>query len=128
MRRALHAAGARFRLHRNLAKGARPDLVLPGRRVAVWVDGCYWHSCPVHGRRTPHTGPNAALWEAKLARTRERDAEAVVIAAGLGWTPLRLWECQIRANPAETAARVLAAGATGAEGPGAQTSSASGDA
>jgi DNA mismatch endonuclease (patch repair protein) len=128
LRRALHAVGARFRLHRTLAKGARPDLVLPGRKIAVWVDGCYWHSCPAHGRRTPHTGPNALLWEAKLARTRERDAKAVLIAASLGWTPLRLWECEIRADAAEAASRVLAAGIIGAKGPGGGTSSASEDA
>jgi DNA mismatch endonuclease (patch repair protein) len=48
LRRALHAAGARFRLHRRLAKGCTPDLVLLGRRIAVFVDGDFWHGCPVH--------------------------------------------------------------------------------
>lgn len=109
LRRALHAAGARFRLHRTLAKGCRPDLVLPGRRIAVWVDGCYWHSCPLHGRQTPHTGPNAALWESKMARTRERDAGAAAIARAVGWHPVRVWEHEIVADAHAAAARVLGA-------------------
>jgi DNA mismatch endonuclease Vsr len=70
LRSALHAAGARFHLHRRLADGCTPDLVLPRHRVAVFVDGDYWHSCPVHGRQRPFTGPNAALWEEKMRRTR----------------------------------------------------------
>src|SRR4051794_37476817 len=48
LRKALHAAGARFRLHRRIVKGCTPDLVLPGRAVAVFVDGDFWHGCPVH--------------------------------------------------------------------------------
>ena len=107
LRKALHARGARFRLHRTLAPACTPDIVLPGRRVAVFVDGDYWHSCPQHGRRTPFTGPNAALWEAKLQRTKERDLAATATAQQLGWTVVRLWECQIRADPASAAATVL---------------------
>lgn len=115
LRRALHAAGARFRLHRTLAKGCRPDLVLPGRRVAVWVDGCYWHSCPAHGRKTPHTGPNAPLWEAKMARTRQRDGEAVEIARTLGWTPVRVWEHEVAVDAPAVARTVLLAAAPSTE-------------
>jgi DNA mismatch endonuclease (patch repair protein) len=107
LRQALHAAGARFRLHRKLAERCTPDLVLPTRKLAVFVDGCWWHSCPVHGRRTPFTGPNAALWEAKMARNRERDAYASAIAEGLGWTVVRVWECEITADSHAAAQRVL---------------------
>lgn len=107
LRRALHAAGARFRLHRQLARRCTPDIVLPGRRVAVFVDGCWWHSCPAHGRKKPFTGPNAALWEAKMARNRERDADATVIAERLGWTVVRVWECKIMADPHAAARQVL---------------------
>lgn len=109
LRRALHAAGARFRLHRRLAKGCTPDVVLPGRRLAVFVDGCYWHSCPVHGRKTPFTGPNAALWEDKMLRNKERDLRSTSLAQEAGWTVVRLWECEVKASPAQAAARVLAA-------------------
>lgn len=109
LRRALHAAGARFRLRRSLATGCNPDLVLPGRRTAVWVDGDFWHGCPVHGRKT-FNGPNAPLWMAKIQRNRERDARASELALQAGWIVVRLWECEIRANPADAARRVLAAG------------------
>lgn len=107
LRRALHAAGARFRLHRRLAPSCTPDIVLPGRHLAVFVDGDYWHSCPRHGRATPFTGPNADLWEEKLRRTRERDRQSTVAAQELGWTVVRVWECTVRADPAGVAAAVL---------------------
>jgi DNA mismatch endonuclease, patch repair protein len=110
LRRALHAQGVRFRLHRHLATRCTPDVVLPGRRLAIFVDGCWWHSCPDHGRKTPFTGPNAALWEAKMLRNRNRDAEATATAQNLGWTVVRLWECEIAADPSGSAARVLTAG------------------
>jgi DNA mismatch endonuclease, patch repair protein len=108
LRRALHAAGARFRLHRKLAPGCTPDIVLPGRRLAVWVDGDFWHGCPDHGRRS-FRGPNAALWEAKIARNKARDERATQKAAELGWTVVRLWECEIRLSPADAATRVVSA-------------------
>lgn len=108
LRKALHAEGARFRLQRRIAKGCTPDLVLPGRgRVAVFVDGCYWHSCPVHGRKTPFTGPNADLWEAKMRRNRERDVRSTALAEEFGWTVVRVWECEVRADPRAAARGVL---------------------
>lgn len=107
LRRALHAAGARFRLHRNLARGCTPDLVLPRRRTAVFVDGCWWHGCPQHGQRTPFTGPNAALWEDKMRRNRERDVRSCEVAGALGWRVVRLWECEVRHDPDAAARRVL---------------------
>lgn len=111
LRKALHAQGARFRLHRRLAPACTPDIVLPGRRIAVFVDGDYWHSCPQHGRKIPFTGPNAKLWEAKLQRTKDRDRAATATAQRLGWTVVRLWECQVRANPARAAETVIGASA-----------------
>jgi DNA mismatch endonuclease (patch repair protein) len=108
LRRALHAVGARFRLHRQLAHGCTPDLVLPGRRLAVFVDGDFWHGCPAHGRRG-FRGPNAGLWQAKIARTQERDEHATELAEDAGWVVVRLWECEVRADPGGAARRVLAA-------------------
>lgn len=110
LRRALHAAGARFRLHRRIAKGCTPDIVLPGRRVAVFVDGCYWHSCPVHGRQTPFSGPNAQLWEDKMRRNRNRDVRSTALAEEAGWTVVRVWEHEVTTDPRAAAARVLAGG------------------
>lgn len=107
LRRALHATGARFRLHRQLTRGCTPDLVLPRRRLAVFIDGDYWHSCPVHGRSTPFTGPNAALWEEKMRRNRQRDQRSTALAEDLGWTVVRVWECSIRQDPTQVARAVL---------------------
>jgi len=109
LRKALHATGARFRLQRNLARGCTPDLVLPKMRLAVFVDGCFWHSCPQHGRRTPWTGPNAVLWAEKMTRNRASDERSTVTAQNLGWTVVRVWEHDITANASDTAARVLEA-------------------
>ena len=108
LRRAVHALGGRFRLHRQLAKGCTPDFVLPRRHVAVFVDGCLWHQCPVHGRTT-WSGPNAALWQEKMRRNRLRDDRANQIALRLGWTVVRVWECEVRVAPDVCASRVLAA-------------------
>lgn len=96
LRKALHAAGARFRLHRQLAKGCTPDLVLPSRRLAIFVDGCFWHGCPLHGRKTPWTGPNADLWRLKMQRNAERDQRSTQLAEAEGWEVMRLWECDVR--------------------------------
>jgi DNA mismatch endonuclease (patch repair protein) len=94
LRKALHAAGARFRLHRRLAKGCTPDIVMPRRNIAIFVDGCYWHSCPTHGRNAPFTGPNAHLWEQKMKRNRERDARSSALAAAGGWIVVRV-QCHV---------------------------------
>lgn len=107
LRKALHAAGGRFRLHRTLARGCTPDIVLPGRRLAVFVDGCFWHGCPVHGRKTPWSGPNAELWDRKMQRNRERDARASQLAIEAGWKVERVWECDVRADADAVARRLL---------------------
>lgn len=107
LRKALHAAGARFRLHRTLAKGCTPDIVLPSRHLAVFVDGCFWHGCPQHGRKTRWTGPNAELWLAKMRRNHERDEYSTQMAVALGWTVARVWECSVREDPKLCAAGVL---------------------
>jgi DNA mismatch endonuclease (patch repair protein) len=107
LRRALHALGARFRLQRTISRGCTPDLVLPRRRIAVFVDGDYWHSCPVHGRKEPFSGPNAHLWERKMQRNRQRDAQSTALAVAAGWVVVRVWECSIRADPMSVANAVL---------------------
>ncbi|MXZ52250.1 MAG: very short patch repair endonuclease [Acidimicrobiaceae bacterium] len=91
VRSAVHRRGIRFRV------SARPqpeiartaDLVLRKTRIAVFVDGCYWHGCPDH-----HTQPatNAQYWADKIARNVERDSETTAYLQQAGWTVLRFWE------------------------------------
>ncbi|MFL6099330.1 MAG: very short patch repair endonuclease [Actinomycetales bacterium] len=106
LRKALHAAGLRFRLHRQLAKGCTPDIVLPSRRIAIFVDGCFWHGCPRHGRKTPWTGPNAELWRVKLERNHERDARSTSIAKTHGWRVIRVWECTVAKDVARVSLQI----------------------
>lgn len=107
LRKAVHAAGGRFRLHPNLGKGCTPDFVLPRRRIAVFVDGCFWHGCPEHGRKKPWTGPNAELWAAKMRRNAERDLRSTAVAQEDGWVVIRAWECEVRRDLAAVVARIL---------------------
>lgn len=108
LRRAIHARGGRFRVQVRLAKSCTPDILMPSRRLAVFVDGDYWHSCPEHGRKTPFIGPNAALWETKMQRNKERDVRSTEIAQQQGWVVIRLWECEVVSDPTAQAERLLA--------------------
>ncbi|WGX99438.1 very short patch repair endonuclease [Nocardioides sp. L-11A] len=92
MRSALHAAGYRFRKDYPLDLGSvrpRPDIVFTKPKVAVFVDGCYWHSCPEHGTQPKS---NADYWRPKLARNVERDREHDAALREAGWTVVRIWE------------------------------------
>lgn len=94
VRRALFAAGFRYRLHRRDLPGA-PDLVLSGRRVAVFVHGCFWHrhkECRY--AKLPATRPE--FWRAKLEGNAERDTRAIEALQATGWRVLVVWECAIR--------------------------------
>ena len=107
LRKAVHAAGGRFRLHPQIAKGCTPDFVLPSRRLAVFVDGCFWHGCREHGRKTAWTGPNAELWVTKMERNAERDRRSTQIAEEHGWRVIRVWECQVHRDPEHVASGLL---------------------
>lgn len=109
LRRALHAAGFRYRLQRRIAQGCTPDLVLPRHRVAVFVDGCFWHACPEHGRRKPWTGPNADLWEAKMRRNAAGDERSTQLARDAGWTVVRIWEHEVNTTVDAAVEKVRAA-------------------
>jgi DNA mismatch endonuclease (patch repair protein) len=92
LRSALHAAGLRFRKDYRLDLGdvkPRPDIVFTRAKVAVLVDGCYWHCCPQHGTQPK---ANADYWTPKLARNVERDREQDVALNEAGWTVVRVWE------------------------------------
>jgi DNA mismatch endonuclease, patch repair protein len=92
VRRYLHAAGLRFRLHDRLLPG-RPDLVFKRHRVAVFVNGCFWHRHPGCTLATEPTS-NVEFWGAKFEANVSRDAWAQSALRELGWTPLKIWECE----------------------------------
>jgi DNA mismatch endonuclease (patch repair protein) len=92
LRSALHRRGLRFRKDRRLILEGipvRPDIVFGPARVAVYVDGCFWHRCPLHAS-DPKT--NADYWKPKLERNVERDLQADAALAASGWTVVRCWE------------------------------------
>jgi DNA mismatch endonuclease, patch repair protein len=97
VRRAAHAAGLRFRLHRHDLPGS-PDLVFPSRRTALFVHGCFWHQhegCRLS--RQPKSRPE--YWHPKLRRNQERDGQVATLLADLGWNVVTVWECET-ADPA----------------------------
>jgi DNA mismatch endonuclease (patch repair protein) len=94
VRRALHKAGLRYRLHDKRLPG-RPDIVFPSRKVVVLVQGCFWHrhpdpSCPL--TRTPKS--RLEFWRGKFAENQARDARNRVALEAAGWRVLEIWECQ----------------------------------
>jgi DNA mismatch endonuclease (patch repair protein) len=105
VRSLLHASGYRYRTDYRLdVPGARvrPDIVFTRKRLAVFIDGCFWHRCPEHG-----TSPraNTHYWAPKLERNVARDRRVDQALHAAGWTVLRIWE---HVGPAEAAALVIA--------------------
>lgn len=91
LRRLLHARGLRFRVHYPVPELPRRtiDVAFPAARVAVFLDGCFWHGCPEH-RSWPKA--NEQWWRTKLERNRTRDAETTGHLEAHGWRVLRFWE------------------------------------
>jgi DNA mismatch endonuclease (patch repair protein) len=107
LRRALHAAGVRYRVHRRDLPGS-PDIVVPRLRLIVFVDGCFWHCCPDHGNLPRN---NSDWWATKLARNVIRDREQDAALRSLGWEVLRVWEHEsVEERASMIAARWHAAG------------------
>ncbi|WP_436980044.1 very short patch repair endonuclease [Streptomyces sp. enrichment culture] len=103
VRKLLYAKGLRYRLQRKVPGMARRtiDIAFPGPRVAVFLDGCFWHGCPTHA-----TSPraNADWWRAKLEKNVARDNETTAHLRASGWTVLRFWEHE----PPEACAEAIA--------------------
>lgn len=92
VRRLLHARGLRYRVAAAPLPGLRrrADIVFTKQRVAVFIDGCFWHGCPSHGRkRFQH---NADYWPAKIATNMARDLDTTAHLASEGWYVMRFWE------------------------------------
>ena len=92
---------------RNAALIGRPDLVFRKERIAVFLDGCFWHACPRCARaRAAPPKSNVAYWSQKLRRNVERDREVTLSLRGNGWTVLRIWEHVIRREPRRAVGRL----------------------
>jgi len=120
LRRLLHARGLRFRkdYRLDLPSGrVRPDIVFTRRRIAVFVDSCFWHGCPEH-RRQPQV--NTWYWQPKLERNAARDRQAVTLLHAEGWAVVRVWTHESMDDAARRIAVLVADRSGQAEGgPGA---------
>lgn len=94
VRKVLHAKGIRFRLHRTDLPG-KPDIVIPRRRMVIFVHGCFWHGhvgCPKG--RLPKS--NLEYWKPKIVANRKRDEENTLKLRAMGWAVLTIWQCEIK--------------------------------
>lgn len=91
LRSLLHSRGLRFYVARRPIRTLRrtADILFPRRKIAVFVDGCFWHGCPKHHTRAK---ANAEYWVEKVARNRARDEETNALLEASGWTVIRIWE------------------------------------
>ena len=103
LRQSLWREGLRFRVRSRLP--GRPDIIFTRAKLAVFVDGCFWHSCPVHG-----TAPksNQSYWDVKLAGNRARDERVSAEIAKVGWHCLRIWEHEVKEDLAGAVRLVIA--------------------
>jgi DNA mismatch endonuclease, patch repair protein len=91
VRRLLHARGLRFRVDypiRTAERTLRVDIAFPRAKLAILIDGCFWHGCPEHGTMPKR---NRDYWEPKIARNRERDLRQTELLSDAGWRVLRFW-------------------------------------
>lgn len=114
VRRLLHSWGYRYRVDAQPLPGLRrrADLVFRPAKVAVFVDGCYWHGCPVHGQRQHRA--NADFWREKIDRNQARDRDTDQALADAGWIVIRVWEHEM----AHEVAALVAATVTARRGGG----------
>ena len=89
--------------HRGLP--GSPDLVFAKAKVVIFVHGCFWHRCPYCHPHFPDS--NQEYWSAKFARNKARDHKVQALLRAQGWTPVTVWECQLKKNPHRVVARVL---------------------
>lgn len=94
LRKAVWSMHLRYRLQYRIGR-FRPDLVFTKTHIAVFVDGCFWHCCPLHGVKPKS---NALFWKTKLDRNVQRDADANRELNAIGWTVIRFWEHEIESD------------------------------
>lgn len=110
LRSILHRLGLRFRKYAAGLPG-RPDIVFPRAKVAVFVDGDFWHARTMRERGTTYfkrtlRAPSAGYWLAKFTRRIERDGEVNLALRSAGWRVLRFWESEVKADVHEVARRI----------------------
>ena len=98
-----HAKGYRYRKH-YLKLPGKPDIAFPGRKIAVFIDGCFWHGCKKHFR-VPAS--NVSYWTAKIKRNKERDREVDKASIKAGWTVVRIWEHEIKKSPVASVNKIV---------------------
>jgi DNA mismatch endonuclease (patch repair protein) len=116
LRRELHRRGLRYRVDVAPLRGVRrrADVVFPRLKMAIFIDGCFWHRCPTHGTEPKN---NAEWWREKLERNVFRDRATDALLRAEGWTVLRVWEHEepaLAADRVESAVGHLRQGASGA--------------
>lgn len=107
LRTALRGLGLRYRIHRHIIPGLRRtgDVVFGRARVVVFVDGCFWHGCPIHGTLPKVT--NRHWWVEKIAQNRRRDRDTDRRLSDLGWQVVRVWEHDAPVPAARRIARLV---------------------
>lgn len=112
LRSQLHRRGLRFRKDFSIKVPdlrVRADIVFPAKRVAVFVDGCFWHGCPEHATQPK---ANAAFWSSKFAANRRRDEKVNHLLREAGWAVVRVWEHDDPEWAAEAVVRLIRGGTT----------------
>jgi DNA mismatch endonuclease (patch repair protein) len=115
VRKLLHASGLRYRV--NVPVPGMPrrsiDIVFPKAKIAIFLDGCFWHGCPQHAT---HPKANAEWWRTKLDKNMARDVETTEHLRAAGWTVLRFWEHEPSDACAHTIADAVLARRSGLRG------------
>jgi DNA mismatch endonuclease (patch repair protein) len=102
LRKKLWALGLRYKLNSSLP--GKPDLIFLKRKIAIFVDGCFWHGCPKHYRQPKN---NDEFWRAKIQRNQERDRLVTQTLEEMNWTVIRFWEHEIENNLGACISRVM---------------------
>lgn len=100
-----HATGYRYRKHYTKLPG-KPDVAFPSKKIAVFIDGCFWHGCSLHSR-TPLS--NSDYWKRKIAKNRARDRQVTKVCKKSGWQVIRLWEHAVKKRPAHAVEKIMKA-------------------
>lgn len=95
VRKLLYSLGYRFRLHKKNLPGT-PDIVLSKYKTAIFVNGCFWHGCPLCKRSKNYPKSNSEYWDKKLKANLKRDIEVISSLNALNWKTLVIWECETK--------------------------------